>query len=119
MHLEEAIVGVGFARQQGLKLGLPRLLLECLQDRLGLGDDSVVLLGLGHLDQFHRIREIAFQLVDGADAGLQAGTLAHDRLRVVGIVPEGWVLGERVQFGQAEDGRRVVKDASSAVPTTA
>jgi hypothetical protein len=42
--------------------------------------------------------------------------LAHDALRLGGVVPEIGILGERVQLIKAGNGLVEVKDASSAEP---
>jgi hypothetical protein len=47
------------------------------------------------------------------------GALAHQFLRLAGIVPQIRILGERVQLIKAAGRGIVVKDASSAVPATA
>jgi hypothetical protein len=44
---------------------------------------------------------------------------SHHLLRGGSIVPELWILGARVQFGEAALGDIPVKDASSAVRSTA
>jgi hypothetical protein len=44
--------------------------------------------------------------------------LAHDLLRLLGLVPEGWIFGERVQFVETTESVVPVKDASSAVTAT-
>jgi hypothetical protein len=44
---------------------------------------------------------------------------AHHLLRGGGIVPELRILGARIQFGEAALGDIPVKDASSAVRSTA
>ena len=54
-----------------------------------------------------------------AEPILELGALAHDFLRGFGIVPEIWILGLGVQFGEAARRGIDVKDASSAVPWTA
>jgi hypothetical protein len=47
------------------------------------------------------------------------GAFAHDFLRIGRIVPQGGIFGQRVQFIKASEGIIPVKDASSAVPSTA
>ncbi|EKV26148.1 hypothetical protein C882_2916 [Caenispirillum salinarum AK4] len=47
------------------------------------------------------------------------GPLLHHRLSAVGVVPQIRVLDLGVQFVEAQDSLIVVKDASSAVPSTA
>ena len=79
----------------------------------------LILSGLGELDQLHRVGDLGFQLQHGLDAVGEEGPLAHQLLGVGGVVPEGRVLGERVQLGQAMLGGIPVKDASSAARRTA
>jgi hypothetical protein len=50
---------------------------------------------------------------------LQRGSLLHQLLRLLGIVPEIGIFGELVQFGQTCRGCIDVKDASSAARPTA
>jgi hypothetical protein len=44
--------------------------------------------------------------------------LAHDLLRLLGLVPEGRIFGERVQVVEAPESVVPVKDASSAARAT-
>jgi hypothetical protein len=58
-------------------------------------------------------------LGERAEPILQHRPLAHHLLGGVGIVPEIWIFGFGVQFGEAARRGFDVKDASSAVPGTA
>jgi hypothetical protein len=51
VHLDEAVVGIGFAREQRLEPALLRRRLERPDDRFALGDRGGVVLGLAELDQ--------------------------------------------------------------------
>ena len=90
-----------------------------MQRRLGLGDDRLIALGLAELDQagivLDRLLEIAHQL----DAAFEILALAHDVLRLLRIVPQSRIFGPGVQFGELLLGVVPVKDASSAVRSTA
>jgi hypothetical protein len=77
--------------------------------------DSIA-LGLGHLGQLDPVVQAGFQVTDLVDTRGQAIALAHDLLRTLGIVPERWVLGERVQLVEADKGFVPVKDASAKGP---
>ena len=55
----------------------------------------------------------------GRDCGLQPGSFTHHVLGALGIIPEPGVLHEGVQLVQSSEGAIPVKDASSAVQTTA
>ncbi|MBO3704765.1 MAG: hypothetical protein J5W83_19930, partial [Candidatus Accumulibacter sp.] len=62
----------------------------------------------------HVLGEGAVEGVELADAPLEPGALAHDRLRLLRALPEIRVLCAGVQLGEAGRGGVVVKDASAA-----
>ena len=119
IDLHVAIVGVGLTGQKAFDLAPVRLIGEGAQGFQAVGNHVGVALGLGELDQLHRVGDLGFQLQHGLDAVGEEGPLAHQLLGVGGVVPEGRVLGERVQLGQAMLGGIPVKDASSAARRTA
>ncbi len=119
LDLQEAVVLVGFARQQRFQLRLLGTAEQFAHRRLGLGHDVGVAFGFGQFKQIGGIAQIAVQTVDFLDAGFDLGALAHQRLRLGGIVPDVRAFGEGVQFFETELCLIVVKDASSAVLRTA
>ena len=80
---------------------------------------ACVALGLAELDQGDGILDILLEALDRGDLVFERRALAHDLLRGVGIVPEVGIFGEGIQFGEAALGIVPVKDASSAVRSTA
>jgi hypothetical protein len=119
MHLDIGIQAVGLARQQRLEFAALAFRLQRPELRqtfvLGLG----VALLLAEFDQRRRVVELALDLGDRPQPILQHRALAHHLLRGVRMVPEIWVFGFGVQFGEAARRGFDVKDASSAVPRTA
>ncbi len=93
--------------------------MELAQGSFGLGDDRVVLLSLGQLDELAIVRELPFKIRENTQIFLHASPLAHDALRGFRIVPQVGIFGEAVQFFEARFRPLGVKDASLAVPTTA
>src|SRR6185436_10601964 len=65
-----------------------------------------------------RVIDFALDAAIALDGAFEAGALAHQALRRVGVVPEFRVLGLGVQLGEAPGCGVPVKDASSAAPTT-
>ncbi len=98
MDLDIGVEHVGLAGEQGLDLEARRLVLHGLDRLLALGDGGVVAFHLAELDQRQRVIELAFELDDALDLGLQRGALAHQLLRGFGIVPKIGPLGEGVEF---------------------
>ena len=82
------------------------------QRLLALGDDGLVLLGLGHLDQADIVVDRRAQALDRADRRFELGALAHHLLGFLRIVPQRRILGARVQLVETYDRTVVVKDAS-------
>jgi hypothetical protein len=119
MYLEVGIEAVGFTRQQGLQLAAGDFLFQGFQRRLGFGNNPLVVLGLAELDHADIVLELTLDLADAVERILQRGTLLHQLLGLLGIVPEIGVFGELVQLRQARRGCIDVKDASSAARPTA
>jgi hypothetical protein len=92
---------------------------SCLDRGLALGDRRLILFHLAELDQRERVLDVAFELGDSLDLRLELGAFAHQLLRVLGVVPEVGAFGKRVQLRQASLCDIPVKDASSAVRSTA
>ena len=119
MDLEIGFVGVGLARQQRFELAPRRFGLELLEHRLGLGDDALILLGVAELDHGDLVVEVALHPADGVELVVERVALLHHALGAGGVVPEVGIFGLRVQLGEARLGCVEVKDASSAVQSTA
>ena len=119
MDFEVAVVAVGFAGEQRLKLAPRGLRLQLLEHLLRLGDDRLILLGLAELDHADLVLQVALDPADGVELILERSALLHHALRARRVVPERGVFGERIELG--EPGLRLVevKDASSAVRPTA
>ena len=120
VDLDIAVVGVGLAGQQALDLAPLRLLGQRAQRRHAVGDHRRVALGLGQLDQFERVGDLALQRC--ARRRSRPASRLRSRIMLLrggGIVPEAGVLGAGVQFVEAGDGGIPVKDASSAARRTA
>jgi len=99
VHLDVSIVRIRLAREQALKLALAGLLAEPLQRPLGLGEDRLVALGLGELDQAQRVLELALDLAIALNSALQTRALAQQALRRRGLIPEFRVLDEGIELG--------------------
>jgi hypothetical protein len=65
------------------------------------------------------IVDLALHPADRIELVVERGALLHHALRARSIVPEGGILGLSVQLSQPRLGFVEVKDASSAVRSTA
>ena len=119
MNLEIGIESVGLAAEQRLELAARDFLLQRFQRGLGFGHDAFVVLGFAEFDHADIVFELALDLADASQRILQRGSLLHQLLGLLGIVPEIGIFGELVQLGQARRGCIDVKDASSAARLTA
>ena len=79
----------------------------------------LILLGLAELDHGDLVVELALDPADGVELVVERVALLHHALGARGVVPEVGVFGLRVQLGEARLGLVEVKDASSAVRSTA
>jgi hypothetical protein len=86
---------------------------------LGIGQHALVAFGLGQLDQLERLLVLTLQRAVGSDRLVEMRAFAQEPLRLVGVVPELRILGERVQLVEASRCGIPVKETSSAVPATA
>ena len=118
MHFEIAVVGVGLAGEEALKLAPRRFRAQLFEGRLGVGDDGRLALGLTHLDQLEGVGDLPLDTAVTADRLVEPGALAQQLLCRGGIIPQARILGLRVQLGETAIGSLPVKDASSAAPTT-
>jgi hypothetical protein len=114
VDLEEAVVGVGLARQQALELEPAEPVPELAQRGLRLGHDLGIALLLGQLGQRLGIGEFLLQLALPVDGGREARALAHDALRALPVIPQFRVGRRLAQLIQACERAVPVKDASSA-----
>src|SRR5258708_10214700 len=119
VDFEIGLVGVGFARQQRFEFAPRGLGLERLEHRLGLGDDALILLGIAELDHGDLVGEIALDPADGVELIVERVALLHHALGAGGVIPQCRIFGLRVELGEARLGFVKVKDASSAVQSTA
>ena len=119
MDLEIGVEHVGLARQERFDLEALRFLLHRGDGRFAFGDGGGVILHLAKLDQRQRVVEFPFETGDALDLGFEPRALTHQLLRGFGIVPEIRPLREGVQFGETALSDIPVKDASSAVRSTA
>ncbi len=119
VNLEIGVEAVGLAAQQRLELAARDVLLQGFQRGLGFRHHAFIVLGLAEFDHADIVFELALDLADAAKRILQRGSLLHQLLRFLGIVPEIGIFGELVQLGEARRGCIDVKDASSAARPTA
>ena len=119
MDLEIGIEPVGLAAEQRLEFAAGDFLLQGFQGGLGFRDHAFIVLGLAEFDHADIVLELAFDLADAGQRILQRGTLLHQLLGLLGIVPEIGIFGELVQLRQPRRGCIDVKDASSAARQTA
>ena len=119
MHFEIAIVGVGLAGQQRLKLAARHFGFELAQRRFSFGDDFLIVLGFAELDQHDLIVELLLDAGQRGELVVERGALLHDAAGALRIVPEIGVFGLPVQLGKPHAGFVDVKDASSAARRTA
>ena len=119
MHFEIGLVGVGLAGKQRLKLAAGGLGFQALERRFGFIDDALILLGLAELDHADVIVELGFHPADGVELIIERVALLHHALGAGGVIPQIGVFSLSVQLGKPRLGLVEVKDASSAVRSTA
>ncbi len=119
MNLEVGIEAVGLAPQQRFQFAARDFLFQRLQRGLGFGDHAFIVLGLAEFDHADIVLKLALDLADAGKRILQRGSLLHQLLGLLRIVPEIGIFGELVQLRQARGGCIDVKDASSAARLTA
>jgi hypothetical protein len=114
LDVDEAVARVGRVVEHAPELEFLDRGFKCV--RLGLdGLEAVEIpLGLGHLVELEVVREVAPQVVDGLDHGLQRFLLAAQFLGTLGVVPDRGVLERRVDLVQAQGLAVVVKDTPLA-----
>jgi hypothetical protein len=116
VDLDVAVVGVGLAGEQAFQLALRRPRPQRLELRFGLGDRTLVALGLAQLDQGQRVIEFLLERPVGLDGVVEMGALARQLLGRRPVVPEVGVLGLGVQLVEPLQRPIPVKDASAATP---
>jgi hypothetical protein len=119
MDFEITVVRIGFARQQGFEFTARHFAFELAQRLFGVGDGLDVILALAELNHHALVAEFLLNAAKRAELILQRVTLAHHALRARLIVPKIGILGFAVQLGKAAVRGIDVKDASSAVRSTA
>ena len=100
IDVHERIIGIGLTAEQGLQLHLLGPFQQVAKGRRRLGQNLLIILGFGKLDQGNGVLELAAEtvhLVKVADDGL---TFTHQRLRPVAVVPEVGSLRHLVEFLQ-------------------
>jgi hypothetical protein len=119
MHFEIGIELIRFAREQRFEFLTRDVFLQGLDGIFSLGNDGLVFFGLAQFDHADLIFEFALGLADAAQLILKRRPFLHQLLSFLRIVPEVWMFGELVQFGEACRGCIDVKDASLAARLTA
>ncbi len=119
MNLEVGIEPVCLAAKQRFEFAARDFLLEGFQGGLGFRHHAFIVLGFAELDHPDIVFKLALDLADAAERILQRGSLLHQLLGFLGIVPEIGVFRELVQLRKARRGCIDVKDASSAARPTA
>ena len=119
MDFEIGIIGIGLARKQAFKFTLGSDFANIAQALLGLGNGFGIAFGFAKLDQTDIVFEFLGKRLVTIDGIIKPGAFLHDFLRVFRLVPQRGIFGQRVQFVEASKSVIPVKDASSAVPSTA
>jgi hypothetical protein len=114
MDFEISVVMVRLARQEGFDLAARHFFRQPPNLRLGVCNDNFVALGLAELDQADIVLKLALGFLDRSDRVVEMLALAHDRLRLIRLVPEVGAFDADVQLLQAADGDIPVKDASGS-----
>ena len=118
MHLEIAVVAIGFAGEKAFELAPRRFRAQSLECRLGIGDHASIAFGLAELDQFEGFGDFPLDTLVAADRLVEPCALAEELLCRLGLVPQSWIFDLSVQLREAASCSIPVKDASSAAPTT-
>ena len=87
VNLDISVIGIGFAGQQRLDLTALGFHLQGFQLAEAFLLGRRVLFRLGKLDQRDRVQKFTFETIERAKPFLELGTLAHDFLRGLGVVP--------------------------------
>jgi hypothetical protein len=118
MHLEIAVVAIGFAGEKAFELASRRFRAQSLERRLGIGDHASLALGLPQLDQFEGFGDFPRDALIAANCLVESRALAEQLLCRFRIVPQAGIFDLSVQLREAASCGIPVKDASSAAPTT-
>ena len=119
VNLEIGIVAVRLAREKSFHTPLGGPIPQHRKSRLGFIQDGVVTFGFGQFDKIEIVRKVALESAIAGDGIVEAGALAHELLRRLGVVPQLGVLGPGVQLAQPFERGIPVKDASLAAQATA
>ncbi len=98
IDLDIGVVAVGLAGEQRLDLVGLGARGEFAQAGERLGLHLGVAFGLGHLDQLDGVVAVALDRGHRLDRFVEPAALLHDRLRLLGIVPQRGILDARVEF---------------------
>src|SRR3546814_20995163 len=112
MDLDVAVVGVGFAGQQALKLELLGLRAQIPERRFALRDDDFVTLGFAAVDEGQRILALPLDAAHLVDRLRQERALAHHFPRAHLMLSTRRILCSGVQLVEASECVVPVKDAS-------
>ena len=119
MDLDIGVEAIGFAGQEGLDLAARSFLLDGANAILAFQNGILVAFHLAELDQRDGIVQMLRELPDRSHGLFEGAAFTHDLLRRLRIVPEVGVLGSRIQLRESFLDGIPVKDASSAVRSTA
>lgn len=119
MDFQIAVEPVGLAGQHALDLHLLGFDADRLEFLLGLGDRVGIALGLAEFDHHDRVLDRLVERLHVLDLLLEPGAFLHKLLGPFRIVPQALVLGQGIELGQSCQCDIPVKDASSAVRSTA
>ena len=119
MNFEIGLIGVGLAGKQRLKLATGGLGFQALERRFGFIDDALILLGLAELDHADVIGQLGLHSADRVELIIERVALLHHALSAGRVVPQIGIFSLSVQLGKPRLGLVEVKDASSAVRSTA
>jgi hypothetical protein len=97
VNLDVAIIRIGLATQQRLKLHAPNFGHQFLKLGLAFGAGGLVTFRLGHFVQLDTIRKRLGDAAKPGDEIIDPRALAHDFLRGFGVIPKLRVLGLRIQ----------------------
>ena len=112
VHLQEGLIAVGLAGQQGLEFSPGRPVADGLELGAGLFEGGLVVLFVSHLCIAHGVCQVPLEAGHGFNRGRQSGPFATQRLGLAGTVPERRILDPGVQLMKFTECDIPVKDAS-------
>ena len=93
MDFDVAVIAIGFACEERFDFGLARFFARGFERGFSFADNIGVAFGFAHLDQFDIVVERGFEAKIGIDRIFKTRALAHQVLRLGGVVPEIGVFG--------------------------